>query len=206
MAAVAAIAGVAAFAFDRPSGGHHPTTVALDHVLLTNEEFGATALGTFTTGDSSDDSSADSTTDCDTVDAFNRAWRHEPKADASRDFSDESDGMFGGEEVMFLPGAAADLVDSFKLAVTDCGTFSRNGATFTYSVLPAAPVPGSDDAVAIQLSGVSGGRTIAVESEIARFGDTLVTVTFVAAGDPAATKGVADQLIKVAAAKAQPAL
>lgn len=197
---------VIAAAIPLVSGSHHaPTTEAFNGALLTLDEVSATAGDTFVIEppDSSDDGTDDGTSsdDCAGTDLSKVAGPNAVTAEADRSYSASSDGKYVDEDLSYIPGKAAAILNTLKPEVAAC--HSLDGGKLAVSVLPAPPVAGSDDTFAMQFLGQVGDQTIVVDVELARFGDSLVGVSYAAPGDPddiGATTGV---LLTQAATKAK---
>lgn len=186
---------------------HHatgPTTAAFSRVLLSSGEVGETASGTFTVAaPSADDSNDNTTSGCAALDSSDQATQTKGKAYASREYTAPSLALYAEEELAYLPGAAAPLMDALASAIKSCHTLTIDGATLAFTVVPTPTVAGSDQTFSALASGRISGRYVSIDMQMVRVGDTVLTLTYGGIDDPSAVEAVADRLLVHATAKAK---
>ena len=184
------------------ASGSGPTAADLSGVLLSADEVGTVAQGTFTATPSKDDATT-TKSGCTALDDFTVAAKGSEKAKAGNDYNTSDQSQTASEELDYVPAKAEPLFTTLKNALSDCKGFSAGGTQLTLTTLPDPKIDGSDDTVAAQASGTVQGQTITLDISLARFGDTVLSVTYGGGVEKTNADTVTQSLLEKAATKAK---
>jgi hypothetical protein len=176
---------------------------AFDRSLLTPETVSSLANETFTIDTSKDNSSDDSSSGCmDAADTLTNSGQD--KGDASRQFAAADHSAFIAEDLSNNPTNAQQL-DLLKNTLKTCHSATIDGGTVTLTTLPAPQIDGSDDTMAMMMSGEISGHPLVFELTVARFGDDVVVIFCFGIDASIPLQTLTNSLLAQAALTARPA-